>query len=65
MNVVSRAKATQGWSIEDSMDLYSVPSWGGGYFHVNAAGHVVVRPDSVQTAAANRLQTPRSPGGVA
>ena len=45
MNVVSRAKASQGWSIEDSMELYSVPSWGGGYFHVNAAGHVVVRPD--------------------
>jgi len=45
VNVVPRAKASQGWSIEDSMDLYSVPSWGGGYFHVNAAGHVVVRPD--------------------
>jgi len=45
VNVVSRAKASQGWSIEDSMELYSVPSWGGGYFQVNAAGHVVVRPD--------------------
>ena len=45
MNVVSRPKASQGWSIEDSMELYSVASWGGGYFHVNDAGHVVVRPD--------------------
>ena len=45
MSVVPRAKASQGWTIEDSMDLYSVPAWGGGYFHVNAAGHVVVRPD--------------------
>jgi arginine decarboxylase len=33
------------WSIEDSSELYSVNAWGNGYFGVNAAGHVVVRPD--------------------
>ena len=27
------------------MELYSVPAWGAGYFHVNEAGHVTVRPD--------------------
>ncbi len=32
------------WSIEDSEDLYSVRSWGGGYFAINGAGHLVVRP---------------------
>ncbi|HEV7632530.1 MAG TPA: biosynthetic arginine decarboxylase [Steroidobacteraceae bacterium] len=35
-----------GWSIEDSLDLYQVPAWGKGYFSINAAGHVVVRPDT-------------------
>src|SRR5690606_14797824 len=33
------------WSIEDSLDLYQVNKWGQGYFGINAAGHVVVRPD--------------------
>jgi arginine decarboxylase len=33
------------WDIEDSLELYQVPKWGKPYFGVNAAGHVVVRPD--------------------
>ncbi len=32
------------WSIEDSNDLYAVRAWGGGYFGINDAGHVVCRP---------------------
>jgi len=32
------------WSIEDSNDLYTVRSWGGGYFGINAAGHVICHP---------------------
>src|SRR6202789_4170788 len=36
-----------GWSIEDSLELYNVPAWGLGYFSINAAGHVVVRPDTM------------------
>lgn len=35
-----------GWKIEDSLDLYQVPAWGRHYFGINAAGHVVVRPDT-------------------
>jgi arginine decarboxylase len=35
-----------GWSTEDSLDLYQVPAWGSGYFSINAAGHIVVRPDT-------------------
>jgi len=35
------------WKIEDSLDLYQVPAWGKGYFSINDAGHVVVRPDGV------------------
>lgn len=58
-----------GWSIEDSLDLYQVPAWGKGYFSINAAGHVVVRPDTtsereidlheiVQGLSARDLRTP-------
>ena len=32
------------WSIDDSNDLYAVRSWGGGYFGINAAGHIVCHP---------------------
>src|SRR4249920_778014 len=34
------------WTVEDSLELYQVPAWGKGYFSINAAGHVVVRPDT-------------------
>ncbi len=36
----------QGWGIEDALELYSVPAWSSGYFSINPAGHVVVRPDT-------------------
>ncbi len=42
-----RPVAGMGWSVEDSLDLYQVPAWSKGYFSINAAGHVVVRPDAV------------------
>ncbi|MFZ9921073.1 MAG: arginine decarboxylase, partial [Terrimicrobiaceae bacterium] len=32
------------FSIQDAADLYSIDRWGGGYFGINAAGHVVVHP---------------------
>jgi len=37
------------WKVEDSAELYGVDSWSNGYFAINEAGHVVVRPD--QTVA--------------
>jgi arginine decarboxylase len=36
----------QSWSVEDSLELYNVPAWGLGYFSINSAGHLVVRPDT-------------------
>jgi arginine decarboxylase len=36
----------QPWRVEDALDLYLVNAWGKGYFSANAAGHVVVRPDT-------------------
>jgi arginine decarboxylase len=35
----------QPWRVEDSLDLYHVNAWGKGYFSINDAGHVIVRPD--------------------
>ncbi len=43
-----KPRPTDPWTIDDSLDLYGVNAWGGGYFGINADGHVVVRPD--QTA---------------
>jgi arginine decarboxylase len=39
---------TGGWDSTDSLELYNVAAWGSGYFSVNAAGHVVVRPDTTE-----------------
>ncbi len=33
------------WTIDASRELYNLAGWGIGYFDVNDAGHVVVRPD--------------------
>jgi arginine decarboxylase len=33
--------------VSDSLDLYHLPAWGQGYFGINEAGHVVVRPEQV------------------
>ena len=40
-----RFTAPLGWKVDDSAQLYQVDAWGSGYFGVNDAGHVVVRPD--------------------
>jgi arginine decarboxylase len=32
------------WAAPDAEALYNIPQWGEGYFGVNAAGHIVVRP---------------------
>ncbi len=44
-NTAKKPAADSRWSIEDSRELYSVDDWGNGYFGINAAGNVVVRPD--------------------
>jgi arginine decarboxylase len=38
-------RASTSWSVDDSRELYHVDAWGKGYFSVNDAGNVVVRPD--------------------
>src|SRR5262245_61855776 len=39
------ARRAGAWSVEDASELYQVNAWGKGYFCVNSAGHLVVRPD--------------------
>ena len=36
------------WTTRDSLELYNVAAWGAGFFTVNAAGHVEVRPRGEQ-----------------
>lgn len=35
------------WSVTDSVELYHVNAWGHGYFGINEAGHVTVRPEQI------------------
>jgi arginine decarboxylase len=46
LDIPPKKPAPDTWDAEDSADLYQVNAWGKGYFGVNAAGHVVVRPDT-------------------
>jgi arginine decarboxylase len=32
------------WSVADSLDLYQVREWGGGFFGIHAKGNVTVSP---------------------
>lgn len=38
------------FSIEDAMSLYGMESWGAGYFHINEAGHLEVRPAAAESS---------------
>lgn len=33
------------WTVDESKALYNIDGWGAGFFDVNAAGRVIVRPD--------------------
>ncbi|MGH8200197.1 MAG: biosynthetic arginine decarboxylase, partial [Steroidobacteraceae bacterium] len=46
LNGARKFNPAQPWRFEDSLELYHVNGWGKGYFGINAAGHVVVRPDA-------------------
>jgi arginine decarboxylase len=43
--IARRTERPIAWSVDDSAELYQVNAWGKGYFCVNPAGHLVVRPD--------------------
>ena len=33
------------WSSADALKVYNLPYWGGGFFHLDDKGQVVVAPD--------------------
>src|SRR6202165_2590308 len=37
------------WTIESARSLYNIEGWGIGFFDINEAGHVVVKPDREKT----------------
>ena len=41
------------WSPQDAESLYNVPNWSSGYFGINDAGNVVVRPDGASPEEPN------------
>ncbi len=43
---------TPSWTAADAADLYNIAHWSEGYFGVNAAGHVVVRPHGARDGVA-------------
>jgi arginine decarboxylase len=48
VNGARKFNPAQPWRVEDSLELYHVDAWGKGYFGINDAGHVVVRPDTTE-----------------
>ena len=55
----SAVTVPNGWSVEDSLELYQIPAWGKGYFGVNAAGHIVVRPHTTPDREIDLLEVVR------
>jgi arginine decarboxylase len=41
----TQVDAPEPWTIASARSLYNIEGWGIGYFDINEAGHVVVRPD--------------------
>lgn len=40
----SRVELLHKWTVDDSMDLYHVRKWGGGFFNINEQGRMAVTP---------------------
>jgi arginine decarboxylase len=43
------APPAEPWTIESARSLYNIEGWGIGFFDINEAGHVVVKPDREKT----------------
>jgi arginine decarboxylase len=46
-NAARKPASGSTWKVDDSLELYGVNAWSNGYFGINGAGHVVVRPDQL------------------
>ncbi|KAA3611704.1 MAG: biosynthetic arginine decarboxylase [Planctomycetota bacterium] len=52
----SSKSSNRHWTREDSVELYSIESWGRGYFGVNDQGHLTVMPDKDPNRAVDLLE---------
>ena len=49
----------RGWTVRESLELYGVPNWGGGFFTINGKGDVAVRPHGTEGAEIDMLDLVR------
>jgi arginine decarboxylase len=49
-------RGNPGWTVADALELYNLPAWGSGYFSINEAGNVVVRPDGTAAREIDLLE---------
>jgi len=49
-------RGTSSWGVADALELYNLPAWGSGYFSINEAGNVVVRPDGTAAREIDLLE---------
>ena len=49
-------RGTSNWGVADALELYNLPAWGSGYFSINEAGNVVVRPDGTAAREIDLLE---------
>ncbi len=49
-------RASGNWGVPDALELYNLPAWGSGYFSINEAGNVVVRPDGTPAREIDLLE---------
>ncbi len=55
-----RSKQATSWTIEQSAETYSINNWGDGFFAINQAGHVSVRPCPDQNVELDLYEIARS-----
>jgi arginine decarboxylase len=48
-HAVSPTPPLEPWTIESARSLYNIEGWGIGFFDINEAGHIVVKPDREKT----------------
>jgi arginine decarboxylase len=49
-------KNMESWKVSDSIDTYNIRLWGNGYFDINDAGNIEVRPHKRKTEAIDLLE---------
>jgi arginine decarboxylase len=54
--MMAMQRGNSGWGVADALELYNLTAWGSGYFSINEAGNVVVRPDGTAAREIDLLE---------